>query len=393
LQRRIPAVVKKNLNLLLSGGYQAFLAGGCVRDMILGVTPRDWDIVTNAPLDELKQMFPHAHTVGESFGILKLPPTQGIEMDVAIFRQDGPYSDGRHPDTISVGDLQSDQARRDFTVNALYWNHASAKIIDGVGGLKDLKMKQLRTVGQAETRFSEDGLRILRALRFETQLKAKIHPQTKAAIKKCRDNLTRISRERIRAEVVRALSYPNATTFLLSLVKSDLWPLVFGTQFKAPTSALLKQWSKKRLAKAAAAHSWYFEAWVAALASRSPQPPMAVDKAFLKLSNHEHRVIILCLRFLTGVHQMQAPNSIEHLQPHEVVCLEKDYPGLLAFVASFYKKSIFLQRAQKIVKRMAKKKRLPWVEAKDLLQEGLVPGPALGAELHRRNWALFWGRA
>jgi tRNA nucleotidyltransferase/poly(A) polymerase len=192
-----------------SAGFQAWLVGGCVRDLILGREPDDYDISTDARPDELLKLFPGAQLVGAQFGVMLV---SGVE--VATFRSDHAYHDGRHPEHVTFEtDVKQDVLRRDFTINALLldpdWLNSSISpatgAVDYVGGLSDLKEHIVRAIGDPEQRFEEDHLRMLRAVRFAARLEFEIEPQTMAAIGKLKRRIARVAPERIRDELVRIL--------------------------------------------------------------------------------------------------------------------------------------------------------------------------------------------
>src|ERR1700683_977377 len=185
-------------------GFQAWLVGGCVRDMALGREPKDYDISTNARPDQLLQIFPRAPLVGAQFGVVLV---DGVE--VATFRSDHSYQDGRHPSAVTFEtDAKQDVLRRDFTINALLLDPANLNgaVIDWVGGLADLRAHLIRAIGDPEQRFEEDHLRMLRAIRFAARFGFEIEPRTLAAIQKLHQRIARVSPERIRDELVRILT-------------------------------------------------------------------------------------------------------------------------------------------------------------------------------------------
>jgi tRNA nucleotidyltransferase/poly(A) polymerase len=195
---------------LRARGFQAWLVGGCVRDLLLGREPKDYDISTDATPDQLIQIFPRALLVGAQFGVILV---DGVE--VATFRSDHAYDDGRRPVQVTFEtDPQKDVLRRDFTINALLLEPTSltspdsldSKVIDAVGGLGDLRSGVIRAIGNPERRFEEDHLRMLRAVRFAARFGFNIEPATLAAIQKHHHRITRVSPERIRDELVRILT-------------------------------------------------------------------------------------------------------------------------------------------------------------------------------------------
>jgi tRNA nucleotidyltransferase/poly(A) polymerase len=185
-------------------GFQAWLVGGCVRDMVLGREPKDYDITTDARPDQLLQIFPRAQLVGAQFGVVLV---EGVE--VATFRSDHSYQDGRRPSAVTFEtDARQDVLRRDFTINALLLDPSSltSEVVDYVGGLTDLRGHIIRAIGDPEQRFEEDHLRMLRAVRFAARFGFEIEPCTLAAIQKLHQRITRVSPERIRDELVRILT-------------------------------------------------------------------------------------------------------------------------------------------------------------------------------------------
>ena len=193
---------------LREAGYRALFAGGCVRDSILGHEAADFDVATSANPAEIRQIFPRAIGVGESFGVM-LVRHGGRSIEVATFRADGVYVDGRRPDAVRFSDDREDAARRDFTINGLFEDPETGEIIDHVGGRADLAAGILRAIGSADDRLHEDRLRALRAARFAARFGLVIDPGTEAAVRRIAHDLTGVSRERIGNEVRRMLLHPS----------------------------------------------------------------------------------------------------------------------------------------------------------------------------------------
>jgi len=190
---------------LKAAGFRALLAGGCVRDEILGIAPRDYDIATSARPDEVARLFDRCIPVGAAFGVQLVIVHEG-QYEVTTFRHDGPYSDGRHPDYVEYVSEEQDALRRDFTINAMFLDPETNEVLDYVGGRQDLEKRLLRTVGEPRTRFEEDHLRLLRAIRFAARLNYTIVPETYAAIEEMAPRVKLTSAERIRDEVVKILT-------------------------------------------------------------------------------------------------------------------------------------------------------------------------------------------
>ena len=216
---------------LHDAGYQALLAGGCVRDRLLQREPKDYDIATNATPTQVLEVFPKGNEVGAHFGVI-LVKYQGHMVEIATFRTDGSYSDGRRPDHVVFSTAQHDAQRRDFSINGLFEDPISGEIIDYVGGRKDLEAGILRAIGEPALRFQEDSLRLMRAIRFSCSLDFKIEEKTRQAIIECAPLLARISPERIRDELNRMLCHPSRAKAFDLLTDSGLfryfWPEVMA---------------------------------------------------------------------------------------------------------------------------------------------------------------------
>jgi poly(A) polymerase len=193
-------------DLLIRNGFQALLAGGCVRDVLLGRAPTDYDVATNATPEQVTALFPESVAVGAQFGVI-LIPRDGHKVEVATFRSDVGYSDGRHPDAVVYAKTaEEDVQRRDFTINGLLMRHDTGEILDFVGGRNDLKAGIVRAIGQADQRFEEDKLRMLRAVRFAARFGFEIETETFRAIRKHAKDMNQVSAERIRDELTKMLT-------------------------------------------------------------------------------------------------------------------------------------------------------------------------------------------
>jgi poly(A) polymerase len=190
---------------LREAGHEALLAGGCVRDLLLGVEPYDYDVATSATPEEIAALFARTIPVGAAFGVQLVRLDEG-EFEVATFRSDGPYLDGRRPSTVRFTGVREDALRRDFTINAMYLAPGGGTILDYVGGREDLENGLVRTVGNPEQRFMEDTLRLLRAVRFAARLDFEIEEQTFQAIRRHAAGVQRASAERIRDELLKMLT-------------------------------------------------------------------------------------------------------------------------------------------------------------------------------------------
>lgn len=188
------------IEILKKAGHEAYWAGGCVRDMLLGIQPKDFDIVTSAKPDEIEQILEHTIPIGKKFGVI-LAIKNGHNFEIATFRSDAGYSDGRRPDAVQFTNAKEDALRRDFTINGMFFDPTTDAIMDYVGGQIDMRDKLIRFIGDPETRIKEDHLRILRAVRFKNAFGFQYHPETYQAIKKHVKLIKNISRERIADEL------------------------------------------------------------------------------------------------------------------------------------------------------------------------------------------------
>lgn len=203
LEMRAREVVER----LQKGGFLAYYAGGCVRDRLRGAEPVDYDIATSARPEQVQALFPRTVAVGAHFGVICVL-SGGTEFEVATFRADGIYIDGRHPDSVTFSSPKQDAERRDFTVNGMFFDPVKGELIDFVGGQSDLESRVLRAIGNPRDRFHEDRLRMLRAVRFAATLGYEIDPATWQALREQSVDLQGISAERIREELVRIFLSP-----------------------------------------------------------------------------------------------------------------------------------------------------------------------------------------
>ncbi|MGC4031039.1 MAG: CCA tRNA nucleotidyltransferase [Tepidisphaeraceae bacterium] len=192
---------------LRDAGHVAYFAGGCVRDALLGLTPKDYDVATDATPDRVRQLFKNTQAVGAAFGVI-LVRLSGEQIEVATFRSDGNYADGRRPESVTFSTAEADADRRDFSINGLFFDPIEDRVIDYVNGQADLTAHVLRTIGTPAERFAEDHLRLLRAVRFAARFGLTVEPNTAAAIDAAAPLLPRISAERIAEELRRILTAP-----------------------------------------------------------------------------------------------------------------------------------------------------------------------------------------
>ncbi len=213
------------IHRLKNQGHQAYLVGGCVRDLLLGESPKDYDISTDATPDRVRELFLNSNLVGARFGVVLVRDESGDQVEVATFRSDFDYDDGRRPTRVHFEvDPRADVLRRDFTINGMMMNPDSGHVLDFVEGESDLRARLVRAIGDPEHRFREDQLRMLRAIRFAARLDFAIEERTLAAIQKLSASIRTVSSERVRDELVRILTEGGARLGFELLDQSGLLP-------------------------------------------------------------------------------------------------------------------------------------------------------------------------
>lgn len=208
---QIPPEVVRVTTGLEKAGYEAWIVGGCVRDLLLGRSPKDWDVTTNATPEQIQATFEHTYYTNE-FGTVGVVNDDATDerlkvVEVTPYRLEGKYSDARRPDSVQFSqNIEDDLKRRDFTINALAYSATKGQLLDPYDGIKDMGTRWIRAVGEPKERFEEDALRIMRAVRLSAELDFTIEPKTEAAVEECASQLEKISKERIRDEFVRILN-------------------------------------------------------------------------------------------------------------------------------------------------------------------------------------------
>jgi len=213
------------LKRLKNAGFEAYLAGGCVRDVLLNHEPKDYDIVTNATPDQIEGLFTKSRAIGKHFGVI-LVEENGHHFEIATFRSDSGYSDGRRPDFVTFTTAEEDAKRRDFTINGLFYDPLSKEVKDFVSGQIDLKEKLIRFIGNPYDRIQEDHLRILRAIRFKNKLGFRFHPDTYTALKTHAALAKKVAPERLQHEMNRMLLHPSRSQSLLDMEELGILQII-----------------------------------------------------------------------------------------------------------------------------------------------------------------------
>ncbi len=374
-------------------GFSAFLAGGAVRDALLGRSIHDFDVATDAKPDELAEIFTNALDIGKQFGIMMVPledtktaHSRGDKIEIASFRSDGEYLDGRHPQSVTFSNAQEDAKRRDFTVNALFFDIQHDRVIDYVGGLNDLKARIIRAVGDPRTRFTEDKLRLLRAVRFSAQLDFKIESETYKAIGQLASEIQVVSRERITAELERLAQARDVAKGFGALIDTGLFAAIFEPLHFVSQTALQQKFvlGLTRLSGAGS-----LEMILALMIVLEKEGGRTGKNAFarLSLSRAAQERIHFLLRGC-GVLQAESEDVLLMLNSEDGPLLS-EFAFVLEAIGNLPRGRIdrFLERFLKMTDASGKLPR-PFLTGDDLKNMGIAPGPKFGEilnELYRRQ--------
>ncbi len=396
--------------ILRHADFQALLVGGCVRDRLLGVQPKDYDLVTDALPHQVLSLFPKSQPVGAHFGVVLVSGDPGEHVEVATFRSEGEYSDGRRPDEVHfVTQPEIDARRRDFTINGLFEDPFTGQILDFVGGQADLKAGFIRAIGRPLTRFQEDHLRMLRAVRFASRLSFQIETATLAAIRQDAHHINRISPERIRDELVRILTegHPRAGVELLDEAgllaqilpqvkafqgvqqppefhpEGDVWIHVLlmlqGLRNPSPTLALgvlLHDVGKPPTFRIADRIRFDGHAEVGAQMAQQILTGLRcsnddVEQVVSLVANHMKFKDVEKMRLSTLKRYLRLPNFDEHLELHRLDCLASN--------GNTDSYNFMLEKQAEFGAELLRPPRL--LTGEDLIQAGHQPGPGFRVAL------------
>jgi poly(A) polymerase len=366
------------IHKLRAQGHVAFLAGGCVRDRLLNRTPKDYDVATNATPEHMQRIFPRARQVGAKFGVL-LVRRFGQDIEVATFRTDGPYTDGRHPDSVTFGTQEEDARRRDFTINGLFFDPIENRVIDYIGGREDLAAGIIRTIGEPDRRFAEDHLRMLRAVRFAARFGFKIDPGTREAVTRLAGQLTTISAERVWMELAMILTECTRAIGWSLLVETGLrHHLVSGWSAGGDEDAVIQ-------ARLAALPCRLLDAplvLAAVLCERTPGEAGRICRA-LRLSSRLARAVVWMVGSLPAV-RGDGPLELADLK---LLMAEEPWPSLLELLRI----NLVAMRADPEPYEHLRRRAAaiapdevsppPLLSGDDLRDMGMSPGPRLGKVL------------
>jgi tRNA nucleotidyltransferase/poly(A) polymerase len=362
---------------LRAAGFEALWAGGCVRDQLLGIEPKDYDVATSATPDEIRDLFGHRRTlpIGAAFGVVTvLGPRAAGQIEVATFRTDAAYSDGRHPDSVTFTDARHDAERRDFTINGLFFDPVAEQVVDYVGGQEDLQAHIIRAIGDPRLRLGEDKLRMLRAVRFAATFNFEIEPATMQAIQQMAEEITTVSAERIGMEVRRMLLDPNRAAALRLLRDAKLLPHVLP-ELAALGDAAWQQ----TLDRMARLGSPTLSLAIAALLLSVDGADIHEAGRRLRFTNKEtDRADWLLGNLVTIMHAPSVPwpklqRVLVHDGAHELVALAESISDANDSALAFCR-----ERLAWSAERLNPP---PIIDGADLIQHGLKPGPQFSALL------------
>ncbi|MDZ4828889.1 MAG: CCA tRNA nucleotidyltransferase [Phycisphaerae bacterium] len=355
---------------LTSAGFVAYFAGGCVRDRLLGIDPGDIDIATSATPDDVRKAFPAARGVGESFGVM-LVRHGGHMFEVATFRSDGSYEDGRRPSSVRFASAEADAARRDFTVNGLFEEPETGDVVDFVGGRADLDARVLRAIGDPEARFAEDHLRLLRAIRFASRFGLVLDPSTALAMHRSAPRLALIARERIGGEVRRMLETPARARAVALIEEFGLDGIALGEPHRDSAGARLL------FPPPEVDFGWGLAAWL--LDREGPRPDANVPELrltavrdALSLSNREEGAVRDVLAVRLGLAEFPALP----LHTRKRLAARPGFLGACWLLRAEH--SPVAELIDDWIQTVADGDiaPTPWVTGDDLHRFGLTPGPA-----------------
>jgi poly(A) polymerase len=414
------ALARSIVRRLRQAGFVAFLTGGCVRDLLMGRAPADYDVATSAQPGELLELFPRAGQVGAHFGVV-LVHEEGADVEVATFRSDHEYRDGRHPEGVHFEtDPRQDVLRRDFTINALLLDPETGEILDFVGGRADLEAKLIRAIGEPERRFREDHLRLLRAVRFAARFGFEIERETFNAIQSLSPFVKSVSAERVRDEIARILTEGGARRGFQSLdatgllqqilpeiakMKSVQQPPEFHPEGDVWTHTLMMLEGLREPSLTLAlgvllhdvgkpdtfriAERIRFDGHVEkgieiahALLTRLRFPNQVIEGAEALVANHMKFMEVPRMRESTLKRFLRLPDFEEHMQLHRLDCLSS-HGGLDNYD--------FVRRKQEEVPP-EQLKPAPLLTGRELIAAGYRPGPMFGIVLSEIEDAQLEGR-
>ena len=366
---------------LVAAGHVAYFAGGSVRDRLLGLDPKDHDVATDATPERVREIFPRSRAVGEAFGVMLVRSGEHT-IEVATFRCDGPYSDARRPDQVHWSDAAGDAKRRDFTINGLFEDHVSGRIIDHVGGRADLVAGVVRAIGDPHERLHEDRLRALRAVRFAARFGFRVEPATAEAIRRSATGLAAVSRERIGQEIRLMLAHPSRARAAELLHELHLERPVFEgfTPVPGPAGAGLRGLPDRRIDPVLALAAWIADAAGGEPVASAAEAAAIAEgwRAALMLSNRETDGLA---ELLATRSELLGPRPVQGPAARKFRIERAAFPGMLAIERGLAPAAAARLDAE--ARRLAASglRPVPLLTGDDLRAEGFAPGPEYGPAL------------
>ncbi|MDP7030473.1 MAG: CCA tRNA nucleotidyltransferase [Phycisphaerales bacterium] len=377
VQRQAATEIASRLH---GAGHIAWFAGGCVRDELLGMEPKDYDVATDAVPEEVQRLFPRAVPVGAAFGVM-LVRHLGASVEVATFREESGYSDRRRPDHVSFSDARADAGRRDFTINGLFSDPQTGEIHDFVEGRADLDARVLRAIGNADQRLDEDHLRMLRAVRFIASLGVTLEAETEAAIKRHAAKLCGVSRERVGDEVRRILRGDGRLKGLDALESLGLGAAIFGS---SPTGAGYQRVA--RVSEVDPTVPALLAAWAMDRTAGADEDVVAAWRAAMLLTNDECAGMTACLRSVARFRQWADLGVAARKRLASTARAE----AALAILSAEEATAGIARDIEVLAQTGLAPARL--INGDALISAGMQPGPGLGAVLEQVYDAQLEGR-
>lgn len=382
---------------LVQAGFDAYWAGGCVRDQLMGRTPKDYDVATSATPEQVRDVFGHRRTlpIGQSFGVITvLGPKPHAPIEIATFRKESGYSDGRHPDEVSFTNAREDAQRRDFTINGMFFDPLQNVVHDFVGGQVDLENRVIRAIGDPAERIAEDKLRMLRAVRFASTFGFALEPQCLRTIQRCASQIHLVSAERITAELLRMLSHAHRADAVELLLESGLLAEVL------PESPMLEPGESgrdvvRRAIRSLPAHATFAQSMVIVLNGRlgwATRDQLLEVAARLKMTNTDRDEIVslsAAVPLLLNASPATWPAVQRALAGNDTEALMEVAEAIRTGTDASSDGLTFCR------KMLAQPSEVwnpaPLLDGKQLIELGVEPGPRMGELLHALRDAQLVG--
>ncbi len=365
---------------LQHAGFTTYWAGGCVRDAILGREPKDYDVATSATPEQVRELFGFKRTlpIGASFGVITvIGPKSAGQIEVATFRRDGGYSDGRRPDSVYYTDAREDAIRRDFTINGMFFDPVTDEVIDFVGGQEDLERGVIRAIGDPDERIEEDKLRMLRAVRFAATYEFALDSRTQDAIIRQASEINVVSGERIGAEVVRMLSHPAFQVAIERMRETGLWEHVLPADFNSSLfDAAIKQTAELEISPE---NHFQFETVLSVLLNKSITAEKSIGKLLARVQDQwrlKNDQVSVIAWVAANWETLNRADTLLWSAAQPAIVNQHVWPAL--DVAKVLGGSTTAQQfcREALLRPRAEIDPVPLLAGKDLIEMGISPGPS-----------------